>query len=380
MKMFPSRAWASLTALFACTGQCAAVFADQPATSQEVAPQAVYQQAGNAQAGNAPATNAATATPQAVAPLSPTVTPALSGETGAGAFSESSPLEEGAKSLFALQMDKPGEVLNLGVQYWIELHRGQQVLHVNNKMAFQTGDKIRFHIRPNVSGFAYILLRSGSQGEQSVLFPDAGRGETNRISAGKDYTLPASDFLQFDNNPGIEKLSLVISRHPLDAAAYLRPAEAPTLIASALDGSKDLIPSSILIAYNPNTNRSPAASRAPVSSNGANSGPPVSKHNVAQRAAQVAGSGSTSRIGRQNLSRQPVHASRIGKSRQGGDSRPNQPPEASHRPTVAPLASNGSVTTSTIATQPPAGAIGPVTVVKKDPTGILAVDIALEHL
>ena len=138
--------------------------------------------------------------------------------------------EEGAKSLYAMQMNRPGEDLNLGVQYWIELHRGSEVTHVNNKTSFRSGDKIRFHVRPNINGFAYILLRSGSQGEQSVLFPDPTRGETNKVMAGNDYTLPTNDFLEFDQNPGHEKLTLMISRQPINATAYLSTPESERIL------------------------------------------------------------------------------------------------------------------------------------------------------
>src|SRR5438270_13681328 len=75
---------------------------------------------------------------------------------------------DGAKGLFFEQLDQPKVQLNTGVRYYIELLRNGQAMKVNNKIAFRTGDKIRFHVQPNIDGFAYILLKSGSQGEQSV--------------------------------------------------------------------------------------------------------------------------------------------------------------------------------------------------------------------
>ncbi|MDZ4837744.1 MAG: DUF4384 domain-containing protein [Candidatus Melainabacteria bacterium] len=158
--------------------------------------------------------------------------------------------EDGAKGLFFEQLDSPFKSLNTGVQYYIELHRDGHQTKVTNKYGFKNGDKIKFHVKSNVDGYAYILLKSGSRGEQSVLFPDPGTGDDNKVKRGSDYVIPATGFLTFDDNPGTEKVSLVLSRTPIDAQAYLStPVVAPTLIASALTGAKDLIPSRVLVHY-----------------------------------------------------------------------------------------------------------------------------------
>jgi hypothetical protein len=161
--------------------------------------------------------------------------------------------EDGAKGLYFDQLSQPKVNMNTGVQYWIELHRGSQVTRVNNKTAFRSGDRIAFHVRPNIDGYAYIILKSGSRGEHSVLFPDKKSQEENRVEAGHEFVLPSDGMLAFDKNPGTEKLSVVLSRTPIDAQAYL---EGPTpnaaqLVASAdVSGSKDLVPTQILVSYN----------------------------------------------------------------------------------------------------------------------------------
>lgn len=156
---------------------------------------------------------------------------------------------EGAKALYREQGDK-----YTGLQYWIELHRNNQVQKVSNKFKFQDGDRIRFHVKSNIDGYAYILLTSGSRGEQSVLFPDESTSDDNRVKRSRDYVLPEVGYLTFDENPGSEKVTLLLSRTPINAQAYLdKPTEEPTLIASAIPGSKDLIPQKVLVAYgNPN--------------------------------------------------------------------------------------------------------------------------------
>lgn len=158
---------------------------------------------------------------------------------------------EGAKGLFFEQLDKPEKSLNTGVQYWIDLRRDGRQLKVTNKFNFKSGDRIKFHVKSNINGYAYILLKSGSRGEQSVLFPDKAVNDNNKVASGKEYILPERGYLTFDDNPGLEKVSLVLSRMPIDAKAYLDKGSesAPTLIASAMTGSKDLIPQRVLVHY-----------------------------------------------------------------------------------------------------------------------------------
>ena len=159
-------------------------------------------------------------------------------------------LDKGAKGLFFEQLDSPSKDLNTGVQYWIELERDGETIKTNNKAEFRSGDRIRFRVKSNIKGYAYILLTTGSRGEQSVLFPDPSVNESNKVLPGKTYTLPGMGSLTFDENPGMEKVTLLLSRHPIDAQAYLdKPTEQPTLIASAMTGSKDLVPAKVLVSY-----------------------------------------------------------------------------------------------------------------------------------
>jgi hypothetical protein len=159
---------------------------------------------------------------------------------------------DGAKSLFFEQMDHPNDKMNTGIQYWIELTNNGRTVHANNKTSFHTGDKIRFHLKPNIDGYAYIVLRSGSKGEKAVLFPDASIKEENHIKRGREIVLPTDGFLTFDENPGTEKLTLLISRKPIDADAFLsdkKQDNAPNVVAMAAPGCKDLIPNQVLVSY-----------------------------------------------------------------------------------------------------------------------------------
>lgn len=156
----------------------------------------------------------------------------------------------GAKDLFYRQVANQSQALNTGVQYWIELKRNGKISKVSNKVAFKSGDSIRFHVTSNIDAFAYIMLREGSQGERSVLFPDPAYHDNNRLKASVDYSLPQDGFLTFDQNPGTENLILLVSREAIDADKYLNDkTKKHVVIAAARDGSKDLIPGSVVLAY-----------------------------------------------------------------------------------------------------------------------------------
>lgn len=173
---------------------------------------------------------------------------------------------EGVKGLFYEQLASPSKDINTGVQYWIKLKRDGEKVRVTNKQDFRSGDQIWFCVKSNIKGYAYILLSGGSRGEQSVLFPDPSVSESNKITPGVTYTLPSQGALTFDENPGLEKVTLLVSRHPIDAQAYLnKPSQQQTLIASAMTGAKDLVPAKVLVSIEPVTSSSIVVAKHPAS-------------------------------------------------------------------------------------------------------------------
>jgi hypothetical protein len=122
-------------------------------------------------------------------------------------------------------MKKPETKLNTGVIYWVELDRAGQKSHVNNKTEFVEGDKIRFHFKPNIDGYAYIQVAEGATGDKTTLFPSAELTD-NKVKCGEEIVLPfakGSDqaWLRFDDNPGTETVRIVVSRTPIDLKAKI---------------------------------------------------------------------------------------------------------------------------------------------------------------
>ncbi|MBP6747167.1 alpha/beta fold hydrolase, partial [bacterium] len=136
-----------------------------------------------------------------------------------------------------------------GMSYWIELNRGGKIYRCNNKMAFKSGDSIRFHIIPDSAGYAYIVMKEGSSGKKTILFPSKDTGTKNYLAAKTDYPLP-KDWLTFDNNPGIEKMSLLFSTTKIANDQALNPPVYLTAyVSDDMSGSKDLVPTRMQLSW-----------------------------------------------------------------------------------------------------------------------------------
>jgi Domain of unknown function (DUF4384) len=330
----------------------------------------------------------------------------------------------GAKGLFFEQLSHPSDNLNTGIQYWIELHHDGQIIHATNKTAFHTGDKIRFHVRPNIDGYAYIMLKSGSRGEQAVLFPSKGRDENNKITRGKEIVLPDDGMLSFDENPGTEKLTLIVSRKPIDTESYLStavasskvPAEssfkepgeasskeppsentAPPLVAMAASGSKDLIPNQVLVAYLPSSSGVPESVKAAAAKASKQAASTGSKQQEAtsqksSAAGSASGSISSSKVSSKSNSTTKsgsttAPSSSLDSASSATEESKVRTTKSSHKGTASKGAKHQTVASATShATEPGAQTkrsalnAGLVTVVFKNPDSVLAADISLEHL
>ncbi|HYM09929.1 MAG TPA: DUF4384 domain-containing protein, partial [Bryobacterales bacterium] len=85
---------------------------------------------------------------------------------------------------------------------------------VDPDRVFQSGDRIRLSIEANDTAHLYIVQR-GSSGNWSLLFPSPEiSGGENLIERGKHYEIPAGHWFAFDEQPGTEKLFVVLSRGP----------------------------------------------------------------------------------------------------------------------------------------------------------------------
>lgn len=93
----------------------------------------------------------------------------------------------------------------------LEKKSGDTVQTVDPGHVFDTGDTVRFRLRPSVDGYLYVLDLNTS-GKYDVLFPRAQTGTDNGIQHGRDYLIPATQgWFQISGPAGHEKLYFVLS-------------------------------------------------------------------------------------------------------------------------------------------------------------------------
>jgi uncharacterized protein DUF4384 len=90
------------------------------------------------------------------------------------------------------------------------------LFEVDPEVVFRSGDRIRLRVTANDDGYLYVILR-GSSGVWKPLFPAKGvEGGSNRVIGGRSYEIPQGHVFTFDDQPGEEKLFVIVSRTPVD--------------------------------------------------------------------------------------------------------------------------------------------------------------------
>ncbi|HJT87234.1 MAG TPA: DUF4384 domain-containing protein, partial [Bryobacteraceae bacterium] len=103
----------------------------------------------------------------------------------------------------------------LGLRYTIVKVGDGGRTEVSPDTPFHAGDQIQINVQPNLPGYLYIVSR-GSSGTWKPVFPSPEVDEgNNHVDGLVTYALPSkTNVLTFDEQPGIEKLFIVLSREP----------------------------------------------------------------------------------------------------------------------------------------------------------------------
>ncbi len=118
---------------------------------------------------------------------------------------------------------KPGSEL---MEIVLEKKTGDVVQAMAAGHVFQTGDIVRFRLRPAFDGFLYVT-DLGTSGKSSLLFPGQQTGSDNRIEHAKEYVVPATPdgWFEVSGPPGYETLYFVMS--PVALAGGSVPSAGP---------------------------------------------------------------------------------------------------------------------------------------------------------
>jgi len=96
---------------------------------------------------------------------------------------------------------------------------------VNAATIFNNGDRVRFRVLPNFSGYLYVM-NHGTGGSYELLFPRSDTGSDNRIEARKEYVVPASQgWFEVRGPEGYDTVYWLIS--PVELTRTYRPLPPP---------------------------------------------------------------------------------------------------------------------------------------------------------
>jgi hypothetical protein len=93
----------------------------------------------------------------------------------------------------------------------------KQYNEVTPGTVFHSGDHIRLSLLANQSGYLYVVQK-GSSGAWSPIYPPPGAApDISRINPGQVEVVPGPPkVFAFDQNPGAEKLYVILSRAPIE--------------------------------------------------------------------------------------------------------------------------------------------------------------------
>ena len=121
----------------------------------------------------------------------------------------------------------------MGLKYRIQLMDaacGSMPRDVASDYVFKSLDKIRIEVESNVDGFLYVILK-GTSGKETMLFPDRRINDgDNFLPKHVPFPVPAGTSFEFDEKPGDEKLTIIVSRDPMQRPSKsLTPDERPMI-------------------------------------------------------------------------------------------------------------------------------------------------------
>jgi Domain of unknown function (DUF4384) len=98
---------------------------------------------------------------------------------------------------------------------------------VDPGLVFDTGDRVRFRFHANFDGYLYVVNQATS-GNYETLFPRQDTGEQNRIEAGKEYVVPATQgWFRITGPPGYDVLYWLVTPLALGAQPKYQPLPPP---------------------------------------------------------------------------------------------------------------------------------------------------------
>lgn len=121
------------------------------------------------------------------------------------------------------RINTPPTVLEYrGIKYWIELKRGNDLMHVSPSFQFHSGDRFKLGVMANQNGYVYVV-NVGTTGKINRLHPLKPIDNNGYVHTSTPYLFPIGNgMMRFDDNAGIEILKIAFSPKPLTDTNYVQ--------------------------------------------------------------------------------------------------------------------------------------------------------------
>jgi hypothetical protein len=97
------------------------------------------------------------------------------------------------------------------VRLTVEREEGSSWRAMNPATVFAPNERLRFRLTTNFSGFLYVM-NHGTAGTYELLFPRTDTGSDNRVEAGKEYVVPATEgWFRIGGPPGQDIMYWLVS-------------------------------------------------------------------------------------------------------------------------------------------------------------------------
>ncbi len=146
-----------------------------------------------------------------------------------------------AKTSKPLPISSSNNPTKLGLKYFIRLKGSDgKTSNVLASRIFKSGE--RFQVGLNTAGPTYIyVVNEDNSGQKKVLFPQPG--QSSYVNAEGTVFLPQKGAFEFDGIPGIEKLTIIVSRHEIEQLENFVHSDTPDFVADSTSSSPYLLAS-----------------------------------------------------------------------------------------------------------------------------------------
>ncbi len=103
----------------------------------------------------------------------------------------------------------------------LERFQSEKWIAIAPEQVLDANARVRFRFKANFSGFLYVM-NAGTSGDYSRLFPAPETGDQNRIEAGKEYLIPATQgAFRITGPPGQDILTWMVT--PSELTSSVKP-------------------------------------------------------------------------------------------------------------------------------------------------------------